>query len=98
LCSVFQSASRMSSTLFQSIATGKPFALSNRSPRQTDSSIPAKSIACSSRFSGPLRVVDVGCGIGYNIRWLAAHTTLPSERVELTGVDLNSGLIHEANR
>ena len=49
-------------------------------------------------FSGPLRVVDVGCGIGYNIRWLAAHTTLPSERVELTGVDLNSGLIHEANR
>jgi SAM-dependent methyltransferase len=49
-------------------------------------------------FSGTLRVVDVGCGIGYNIRWLAAHTSLPKEGVELTGVDLNSGLIKEANR
>ena len=49
-------------------------------------------------FSGPLRVVDVGCGIGYNIRWLAARTPLASQGVELTGVDLNSALIKEANR
>jgi SAM-dependent methyltransferase len=49
-------------------------------------------------FSSPLRVVDVGCGIGYNIRWLAARTPLTSQGVELTGVDLNSALINEANR
>lgn len=49
-------------------------------------------------FTGPVRVADVGCGIGYNIRWLAAHTTLPSQGVELTGVDLNSALVKEANR
>ena len=49
-------------------------------------------------FSGPLRVVDVGCGIGYNIRWLAARTPLASQGVELTGVDLNSALVAEANR
>jgi SAM-dependent methyltransferase len=49
-------------------------------------------------FSGTLRVVDVGCGIGYNIRWLAARTPLASQGVELTGVDLNSALTKEANR
>ncbi len=49
-------------------------------------------------FSGTLRVVDIGCGTGYNIRWLAARTRLASRGVELTGVDLNSVLIKEANR
>jgi SAM-dependent methyltransferase len=49
-------------------------------------------------FSGTLRVVDVGCGIGYNIRWLAARTPLASQGVELTGVDLNSALTKEVNR
>jgi len=48
--------------------------------------------------TGPLRVVDVGCGIGYTLRWLAAQTPLASEGVELLGVDLNSALIREANR
>jgi SAM-dependent methyltransferase len=52
----------------------------------------------SNGFPGPIRIVDVGCGIGYSIRWLAARTTLPFEGVELTGVDLNSTLIREANR
>lgn len=52
----------------------------------------------SSGFEGPLRVVDVGCGIGYTIRWLAARTSLISQNVELTGVDLNSALINEAVR
>jgi SAM-dependent methyltransferase len=51
-----------------------------------------------SGISGILRVVDVGCGIGYNIRWLAACTPLASQGVELSGVDLNSILIDEANR
>lgn len=45
-----------------------------------------------------LRIVDVGCGIGYAIRWLAARSNLAQQGVELTGVDLNSTLIAEANR
>ncbi|HJZ63582.1 MAG TPA: class I SAM-dependent methyltransferase [Candidatus Acidoferrum sp.] len=49
-------------------------------------------------FSGPIRIVDVGCGIGYTIRWLAAHTNLPAEKIELTGVDLNATLVNEADR
>jgi SAM-dependent methyltransferase len=48
--------------------------------------------------TGSMRVVDVGCGIGYTIRWLAAHSSLPAENVELAGVDLNSTLVNEANR
>ena len=52
----------------------------------------------SNGFVGPIRIVDIGCGIGYTIRWLAAHTSLSSENVELTGVDLNSTLVAEANR
>jgi len=51
-----------------------------------------------SGFNGELKVVDVGCGIGYNMRWLAARTQLANEGVELTGFDLNSALINEANR
>jgi len=46
----------------------------------------------------PIRVVDVGCGIGYAIRWLAARTPLASQGVELVGVDLNATLIREATR
>jgi SAM-dependent methyltransferase len=42
-----------------------------------------------------LRVVDVGCGLGYVIRWLAAHGVLGSA-VELVGVDMNSTLIERA--
>jgi SAM-dependent methyltransferase len=46
----------------------------------------------------PLRLVDVGCGIGYTIRYLAARTSLAAEGVELIGVDLNSVLVREAAR
>jgi SAM-dependent methyltransferase len=52
----------------------------------------------SGGLKGDLKVVDVGCGIGYDIRWLAARTELAKQGVELTGFDLNSALIHEANR
>ncbi|MEU3455108.1 class I SAM-dependent methyltransferase [Micromonospora sp. NPDC006766] len=41
-------------------------------------------------------VVDVGCGIGYAIRWLAVSGVLGD--VELCGVDLNAALVAEANR
>jgi len=52
----------------------------------------------SNGYTGPIRIVDVGCGIGYTIRWLAARTNLHQEGVELAGVDLNSTLIREATR
>jgi SAM-dependent methyltransferase len=46
----------------------------------------------------PIRVVDVGCGIGYAVRWLAARTPLASQGLELVGIDLNATLIREATR
>jgi SAM-dependent methyltransferase len=42
------------------------------------------------------RVVDIGCGIGYAIRWLAASGVLGD--VELCGVDFNAALVAEATR
>jgi SAM-dependent methyltransferase len=45
-----------------------------------------------------LRIADVGCGIGYTTRWLAAHAPLADYNIELLGMDLNSTLIREANR
>ncbi|MFB9836155.1 class I SAM-dependent methyltransferase [Actinoallomurus acaciae] len=46
---------------------------------------------------GPLRIVDVGCGLGYVMRAFAASAELGAD-VELTGVDLNPVLIAEATR
>ncbi|MCX5206507.1 class I SAM-dependent methyltransferase [Streptomyces sp. NBC_00237] len=46
---------------------------------------------------GPLRVVDVGCGLGYLVRWLAASGALGPD-VELVGVDFNAALVTEAER
>jgi 2-polyprenyl-3-methyl-5-hydroxy-6-metoxy-1,4-benzoquinol methylase len=45
-----------------------------------------------------IRIVDVGCGIGYVIRWLAANVALSEYSIELAGMDLNGPLINEANR
>lgn len=44
-----------------------------------------------------MRVLDVGCGIGYLIRWLAARGALGAD-VDLVGVDLNAGLVAHARR
>jgi SAM-dependent methyltransferase len=49
-------------------------------------------------YSGAIRIVDIGCGIGYTTRWLAARTPLAQQGIELTGVDLNSVLVREAER
>lgn len=46
---------------------------------------------------GAVRIVDVGCGLGYLIRWLAATRALGRD-VELVGVDSNPVLIGEAAR
>jgi 2-polyprenyl-3-methyl-5-hydroxy-6-metoxy-1,4-benzoquinol methylase len=45
----------------------------------------------------PIRIVDIGCGTGFVIRWLAANGSLGDD-VELTGVDFNVALIAEATR
>jgi 2-polyprenyl-3-methyl-5-hydroxy-6-metoxy-1,4-benzoquinol methylase len=44
----------------------------------------------------PFRIVDIGCGTGYVVRWLAAHGGV--DQAELVGVDFNSALITEAQR
>ncbi|MFD6277352.1 class I SAM-dependent methyltransferase [Streptomyces sp. NPDC060209] len=46
---------------------------------------------------GPFRLVDVGCGLGYLVRRLAATNAL-GEDVELLGVDLDASLVGEADR
>lgn len=57
---------------------------------------------------GRVRVVDVGCGLGYVPRWLAARGALPrngagasqapGDAIELVGCDYNRALIAEAGR
>lgn len=49
------------------------------------------------RGISPIRVVDVGCGLGYLVRWLAAYGDLGDD-VQLVGCDYNAALIHEAAR
>jgi SAM-dependent methyltransferase len=48
-------------------------------------------------WPGPWRVVDVGCGTGFVLRWLAAAGGL-GPGVELVGVDYHPALIAEATR
>lgn len=61
---------------------------------------------------GRVRVVDIGCGLGYVPRWLAARGALgegvarrgagpsraPGDAIELVGCDYNRALIAEAGR
>jgi SAM-dependent methyltransferase len=59
-----------------------------------------RAIVQSIRNSGikhTLRVVDVGCGLGYVLRWLAAHNVL-EEDIILVGVDFNQALIQHAQK
>ncbi len=44
---------------------------------------------------GPVRLVDVGCGLGHLVRWLAATGAL-GPHVELVGVDLDRTLVGAA--
>jgi len=48
-------------------------------------------------FPKPLRIVDIGCGTGFVIRWLAAKGQCGDD-TELIGVDYNSALVQEATR
>jgi SAM-dependent methyltransferase len=44
-----------------------------------------------------IRVVDLGCGLGFVLRWLAAHGGFGDD-IELLGVDYNRTLIASASR
>ena len=44
-----------------------------------------------------MTVVDIGCGTGFVLRWLAAHRAVPND-VDLLGADYNPALIAEAQR
>ncbi|MBD0373554.1 MAG: class I SAM-dependent methyltransferase [Pyrinomonadaceae bacterium] len=45
----------------------------------------------------PIRIVDIGCGTGFVLRWLAANAPLGDD-VELIGADFNVALVREAQR
>jgi SAM-dependent methyltransferase len=45
----------------------------------------------------PIRIVDIGCGMGFVLRWLAAYGALGDD-VELLGCDFNPTLIGHAER
>ena len=49
------------------------------------------------RGTGPVRIVDVGCGLGFVVRAMAASSALGPD-VELVGIDLNPFLVAEAGR
>jgi SAM-dependent methyltransferase len=51
----------------------------------------------STGVTRPIRIVDVGCGTGFVLRWLAAHGDLGND-VELVGADYHPALIGEAMR
>jgi SAM-dependent methyltransferase len=62
--------------------------------------LPRRIAAWLARYRGarpgaPLRVIDIGCGLGYVVRWLAAYDVL-GPGVDLVGVDLNRALIGRA--
>jgi SAM-dependent methyltransferase len=46
---------------------------------------------------GRIRIVDIGCGTGFVVRWLSAHKALTDD-IELVGVDHNPALVNEARR
>ena len=47
--------------------------------------------------AGPVRIVDLGCGLGFVVRWLAARAGFGPE-VELVGADYNHALVAAAQR
>jgi SAM-dependent methyltransferase len=50
------------------------------------------------RADAPARVVDVGCGSGYVVRWLASRARFGERAVDLVGADYNAALIRHASQ
>src|SRR5262245_15867279 len=44
-----------------------------------------------------IRIVDIGCGTGFVVRWLIANAYL-GDGVDLIGADFNEALVNEARR
>lgn len=44
-----------------------------------------------------IRIVDIGCGTGFVVRWLVANAYL-DDNVDLIGADFNEALVNEAQR
>lgn len=59
-------------------------------------SILAPLVAQARTAQGRVRIVDVGCGTGFVLRWLARFGSLGAG-VELVGVDFNRDLVEEAS-
>ncbi|MDQ3032076.1 MAG: class I SAM-dependent methyltransferase [Myxococcota bacterium] len=58
---------------------------------------PMLAVIRASTTERPIRVVDVGCGLGYILRWLAAAGALGDD-VELIGTDYNAALVRGASK
>ena len=52
---------------------------------------------CEGGLERKIRIVDIGCGTGFVVRWLTAKEYLGND-VEVIGVDFNEALINEARR
>jgi SAM-dependent methyltransferase len=59
--------------------------------------LPLVSALRASGAPRPIRIVDVGCGLGFVVRWLAARGGLGPD-VELIGCDYNRALVEAADR
>jgi SAM-dependent methyltransferase len=59
--------------------------------------LPLLAALAAAGWPRPWRVVDVGCGTGFLVRWLAAYGGL-GPAVDLVGVDYHPALIAEATR
>ncbi|MEO8700313.1 MAG: class I SAM-dependent methyltransferase [Kofleriaceae bacterium] len=58
---------------------------------------PMLAVIRASTTARPIRIVDLGCGLGFVLRWLAARGGLGDE-LELVGADYNRALIAGAQR
>jgi SAM-dependent methyltransferase len=59
--------------------------------------VPLLDLVRAATTERPVRVVDLGCGMGFIVRWLAARGQLGDD-VDLVGADYNSALLHAARR
>jgi 2-polyprenyl-3-methyl-5-hydroxy-6-metoxy-1,4-benzoquinol methylase len=59
--------------------------------------VPMLALIRTSITQRPIRVVDLGCGMGFILRWLAARGQLGDD-IELIGADYNVALIDAAQR